>query len=252
MAAFRSMPADEPGILISLAPRSTKASSRARLVPSRSRNQVGTSAAVVSRREVSGVRRWLSAMTRTFGVGRKPGMRQVRSGLSASTVPTPTMTASWRPRMAWARRRAGVPVIHWLSPPWVAMRPSSVEASFSVTIGRPRVTRWLKPIRVSQGLGFQQAGFDCDAGGPELLRVPWPLTRGSGSGGGDDDTGDAGGDQRVGAGRGAAVVAAGFQRDVGGGALGLRRRPSPGRRVRRAGGRRAGWCRGRPRGCRGR
>ena len=76
-------------------------------VPSRIRIQVGVSAAVATRRAVSGVRRWLSAMTRTSGLGRKPGMRQVRSGSSATTVPTPTITASCRPRRAWPRRRAG-------------------------------------------------------------------------------------------------------------------------------------------------
>ena len=87
-----------------------------RISAGRIRNQVGVSAAVAARREVNGVRRWLSATTRTTGVERKPGIRQVSSGLSARTVPTPTMTASCRPRRAWARRRAGAPVIHWLSP----------------------------------------------------------------------------------------------------------------------------------------
>lgn len=37
---------------------------------------------------------------------------------------------------------------------------------------------------------------------------------------GGDDAGDSGGDQRVGAGTGSALVAAGFQRHVGGGAVG--------------------------------
>ena len=43
IAAFRSTPAVDPGTSISFAPRSAKASSRARSVPSRSRNQVGIS-----------------------------------------------------------------------------------------------------------------------------------------------------------------------------------------------------------------
>ena len=111
-------------------------------------------------------------MTRTLGVGRKPGMRQVRSGLSASTVPTPTITASCRPRIAWPTRRAGVPVIHWLSPPWVAMRPSRVDASFSVTIGRPKRDAVVEADQCLQRLGFQQAGFDLDAGGFEWPRCP--------------------------------------------------------------------------------
>ena len=74
------------------------------------------SAPVATSRAVSGVRRWLSATTRTTGVGRKPGMRQVRSGSSASTVPTPTMHRSCRPRRAWPCRRAASPVIQRLSP----------------------------------------------------------------------------------------------------------------------------------------
>ena len=157
-------------------------------------------------------------MTRTLGVERKPGMRQVRSGLSARTVPTPTMTASCRPRMAWATRRAGVPVIHWLWPPWVAMRPSRVDASFSVTIGRPSVMRWLNPSSVSSASASSS---------PVSTSMPAALSCWSALavdavvrvGGGDDNSGDACGDQRIGAGRRSAPVAARFQRYVGGGAF---------------------------------
>ena len=48
------------------------------------------------------------------------------------------------------------------------------------------------------------------------LAMPWPLTRGFGSVGGDDAAGDAGGDEGVGAGAGAAVVGAGLEGYVGG------------------------------------
>ena len=77
-----------------------------------------------------GVRKWLSMTMRTSGADRKPSIRQVSSGSSASTVPTPTITASCRPRIAWAARRASAPVSHWLCRVLVAILPSSVEAVF--------------------------------------------------------------------------------------------------------------------------
>ena len=40
-------------------------------------------------------------------------------------------------RSRWRPARASAPVIHWLSPSAVAIRPSSVVASLSVTSGRP-------------------------------------------------------------------------------------------------------------------
>ena len=106
-------PASAPATSISVTPRSAKAWRRSRIGAvadqhpgraSRRRWRPGVA--------VSGVRRWLSATTRTTGVGRKPGMRQVRSGSSASTVPTPTMhrvvPAAQRVGGA-ARRLAGDP-----------------------------------------------------------------------------------------------------------------------------------------------
>jgi len=72
--------------------------------------------------------------------------RIVSIGSSARAVPAPIITASWRSLWAWTSRRASGPVIHWLSPLAVAIRPSNELASFSVTIGRPRVTRLRKPI----------------------------------------------------------------------------------------------------------
>ena len=47
--------------------------------------------------------------------------------------------------MAWTARRASGPVIHWLSPDAVAMRPSRLVASLSVTRGRPVALRSRKP-----------------------------------------------------------------------------------------------------------
>ena len=75
-----------------------------------------------------------------------PRSRTVSDGSSARAVPAPTITASWRARMACTKRRAGAAVIHWLSPVAVAMRPSKLLASFSVTMGRPKSTLEKKPM----------------------------------------------------------------------------------------------------------
>ena len=107
-------------------------------------------------------------------------MRQVRSGSSASTVPTPTMTASCRPRSACAMRRAGVPVIHWLSPLLVAIRPSSVVASFSVTSGRPARMRWVKPASTSCASGSSTPS-STSMPAARSRAMPWLSTRVSGS-----------------------------------------------------------------------
>ena len=57
-----------------------------------------------------------------------------------------------------------------------------------------------------------------DAGGAQPVRARDRATRGSGSSTRDDDPAHAGGDQRLGARRGVAVVVARLERDVGGGA----------------------------------
>ncbi len=114
-------------------------------------------------------------------------------------------------------RRAGSPVIHWLSPVRVAMRPSRVEASFSVTNGRPNRTRLKKPAFTSSASA---------ASNPSSTTMPAARSRAMpgavhprvGIARGDHHARHAGGDQGVGAGRGAAMVAAGLQRDVDGGA----------------------------------
>ena len=89
------------------------------------------------------------------------------------------------------------------------------------------------------GLVGQHALDDLDAGGAQD-RIALPDTRVVGIAGGADDARDAGVDQRIGAGRRAAVMGAGFERDIGGGAarqlagLGqrLRSRHAAGRRSR--------------------
>ena len=149
------------------------------------------------------------------GVARKPGMRQVSSGLSASTVPTPTITASCRPRSAWAARRAASPVIQWLSPDArgdpAIQRRGQLQRHQRPALADARA----EPGDQFVGLVLQHALLDRDAGraqpgdaGAVHARVRVA--------GGDHHAGDAGGDQRIGAGRRAAPVAARLQRDIDG------------------------------------
>ncbi len=73
-------------------------------------------------------------------------------------------------RSACAARRASGPVIHWLSPLRVAIRPSSVVASFSVTIGRPCRTRVRKPCCSASASACEHAGHHLDPGRPRAGR----------------------------------------------------------------------------------
>src|SRR5918996_588787 len=90
-----------------------------------------------------------SSTMRTGERSSRPGRRQVSAGSSASAVPLPIMIASWLARRRWPRARACSPVIHWLAPVFVAIRPSSEVASFSVTRGRPVRTRRMKPALIA-------------------------------------------------------------------------------------------------------
>ncbi len=96
---------------------------------------------VCTRRLLSGTRRRESKTTRTGW--RPPGSsdvsRTVSRGSSASAVPMPTATASWRARSSCTLARASGPVTHFEAPLRVAMRPSSDSASFSATWGSPSV-----------------------------------------------------------------------------------------------------------------
>ena len=154
------------------------------------------------------------------------------------------MTASWVARSRWARSRAGGPVIQRLSPLPVAIWPSSVVASFSVTSGRPRRWRIRKPALisaassapspVSTAMPARAQPGDALAGDARIgILERRPPTRG-----------DAGGDQRVGAGRGLAPMAAGLEGDIGGGAA----RRGPARRSASVSpcGRPPGWVQPRP------
>src|SRR6266849_882082 len=96
------------------------------------------------------------------------------------TVLLPTITASWLARRTWARSRASGPVIHWLSPAWVAIRPSSVVANFRVTSGRPSRMRKRKPALTSDASSAHRP-VSTTRPAPRSLAIPRPETRGSGS-----------------------------------------------------------------------
>jgi len=95
-------------------------------------------------------------------------------------VPAPTITASWAARIACTRVRAAGPVIQRLSPAAVAIRPSRLCASFSVTIGRPLRTRLRKPFcNACASAAITPSATSI----PAARRIAWPRpeTRGSGS-----------------------------------------------------------------------
>ena len=108
----------------------------------------------LSTREPSGVRARGSRMMRRSGspcrsaLGRRMS-RSVSAGLSARIVFTPTRMASASCRSFIPSRRASRPVIHFDSPPAVAILPSSVIAAFTVTNGSPAVIQWLNAKLIS-------------------------------------------------------------------------------------------------------
>ncbi len=153
------------------------------------------------------------------------------SGSSASAVPLPTATASIHARHSCTSARLSGEEIQRLSPAAVAVRPSSDAASLSSTNGRPCTTCDAEARRsgAAPARSRSPAGeLDLDAGGAQP-REAAPVDLGVGSPTAHDHARDAGLDQRVGAGRLAAVVGAGLERDV-------RRRPA--RRRLAAGGER--------------
>ena len=198
---------------------------------------------------------------------RRAGCATVSCGSSASTVPTPTMIASTvgaQPVHVGPRLRRGDPL---LVPSAAAERPSRVAANFQITYGRPRRDRRSARRRCRRPpRRARTPDLDLDPGGPQRLRAAGGDRVGVGHG--DHDPGDAGRDQRLGAGAGAAGVVAGLQGDHGGAAPGPlaglrqarrprraarrrtrgspRRRPRRRRRASRSRPRGWGWC------CRGR
>ena len=127
----------------------------------------------------------------------------------------PTITASTEARQRWASRRLCSPEIHFESPLRVATLPSSVIADLNSTHGRP--TRaclrkaWFSSLRAGRQLAVGDHHLDAlvaedpeAAPGGLLGRVV----------GGDHDAADPGPQDRVGARRRLALVAAGLERDV--------------------------------------
>ena len=133
--------------------------------------------------------------------------------------------ASTVARSRWRWARAASPVIQREWPAAVAMRPSRLMAYLAITSGRPVRTCVAKPSISSAASAAPSPSVDRDAGRPEAGH-PGAVDGGVGVERGDLDAGDAGGDDRVGAGRRPAVVAAGLERDVefgpGGGRAGPR------------------------------
>ena len=131
------------------------------------------------------------------------------SGSSISAVPVPTTTASTSERSACTSARDFSPEIQRLVPSGAAMRPSSVEAYFHVTNGRPVRTACSQTLVDRLGLGGQHARLDDDAGRAQDVRAA------AGLGGrvvdGVDDARDARVDDRLGARPGPAGVGAGFE-----------------------------------------
>ena len=138
------------------------------------------------------------------------------SGSSASAVPLPTATASNSARQSCTSLRLSGEEIQRLSPALVAMRPSRLAASLSSTNGRLRTT-WVRNAafcRRARASCRPPASSTSIPGGLQPLQAA-AVDLGVGVADRAHDARDAGLDQRVGAGRLAAVVAARLERDVG-------------------------------------
>ena len=137
------------------------------------------------------------------------------SGSSRRTVPAPTITASTRERSSCTALRLSRQLIQRASPPAAATLPSRVTAALYVTSGRP--VRWYvrngafcsrarAPQRSSAEVDLHAAVAQLAQAAAVDLRVRVAE--------GDDRAADAGGHQRVRAGRRLAVVAARLERAV--------------------------------------
>ena len=131
-------------------------------------------------------------------------------------------------------RRASMLVTQRLVPSAAALRPSRVVANFQVTNGRPWSTANVHDRVESRG--------PRPRAGRRSTSTPAARERRGAAGGdrvgvglGEDDPGDAGRDQRLGARAGAAGVVARLEGHHRGRAAGAGRRPRPARRPRRAG-----------------
>ena len=123
------------------------------------------------------------------------------------------MTASYSSRSRCTSARAGAPVIQREAPVRVAMRPSRLAASLSVTSGRrARHQAAESGDQLGAGVGLD-ARLDGDAAPAQPRRAAAAHAR-IGIAHAEDDAAHAGREDGVGARRRAAVVVAGLERDV--------------------------------------
>ena len=155
-----------------------------------------------------------------------PAAARSDSGSSASAVPTPTMIASCSARSICTRPFAAAPVIERRGVPGVA-RPQShppSRRSFSVTIGRPfGDAQDMAEIGAARGVREHAGRTSMPAVAQPRMAAPGDARVGIVNR--RDDARDAGRDHRIGAGRRAAVMAAGLQRDIERRAAAASRRP---------------------------
>jgi hypothetical protein len=169
-------------------------------------------------------------------------------GSSSSTVPTPVSRAPARLRQAWPSARAASPVIHWLTPLSSALRPVERDRGLEAQPGPAALhARDEADVELAR-LVFARADDDLDAGrgeargalaGDERIRIAHR----------HHHPADAGGDERIGARRRAAVVRAGLEADDDGGAAHVGAAPAASRSaITSACGPPVSWC-GRGRRC---
>ena len=137
-------------------------------------------------------------------------------------MPVRTASEAWRRR--WTSRRASGPVsqcgaVRVRTAGGGASFPSTESAALSVTNGDAGLDEVGEGLVEVASLLFEDAEGDLDSGGAELFDA-LAADQWVGIAGGDDAAGDSGGDESVSAGAGAAVVAAGLESDVSGGAGG--------------------------------
>ena len=128
---------------------------------------------------------------------------------------SPIATASRSARQRWTSSRDAAPEIHLESPAAVAVRPSRVSADLRTTSGRP-VRACLRNAWLSRLAAVASAPSDQTTSTPPSRRIsgPRPLAFGGRIVGADHDPADARGEDRLGAGRLAALVRAGLERHV--------------------------------------
>ena len=132
-------------------------------------------------------------------------------GSSARAVPEPTTIASDHARRRWTSALASSPVIHVDEPSRAAAFPSSEDAIFSTTNGRPERT-WVRKARFCRIASSASRPSSTARPASRSVRNPLPSTMGFGSPVAAITRLDARGDQGARAGGRPAVVIAGLER----------------------------------------